>query len=214
MPTTSAAYPYEYFERRDEEDDRLFYAATPALAHVDAPNSAILTAFFQEVFPPNGHFLELMSASNSYLPDLWLPAELIGIGPNSAEMHANPQLSTFDEQDLNLEPILPYEENQFDAVLCNFCIQYLTQPLELFGEINRILKPNGTLITAFSSPYHPEKAIQAWIHSDDKDHIGLVHSYYQLSGNWSNLTVRLKTDGAEPLYILWGQKTPRKTIKR
>jgi ubiquinone/menaquinone biosynthesis C-methylase UbiE len=61
--------------------------------------------------------------------------------------------------DLNSGGPLPFEENTFDAVLCAVSVQYLTRPVETFGEVARVLKPGAPFIITFSNRCFPTKAV-------------------------------------------------------
>jgi dolichol-phosphate mannosyltransferase len=41
---------------------------------------------------------------------------------------------------------LPFTDHSFDAVICSGVIQHLTEDTKIFGEIDRVLRPAGTLI--------------------------------------------------------------------
>lgn len=210
MPTTTAAYPPEYFDRVDESDDTLFYTYPRKVVHIDDAAIATLSDLFAELLPsdPNAHYLDLMSSWRTHLPDSLERGEVIGLGMNADEMADNPQLTSFDIQNLNADHLLPYGGQQFDAAMCTVSVQYLIRPLEVFKEVNRVLKPGGVFIVSFSNRCFPSKAIKAWVHSGDEDHIGLVNSYFQLSENWSDGTARIKNmPDSDPLFMLWAYKS-------
>jgi ubiquinone/menaquinone biosynthesis C-methylase UbiE len=107
---------------------------------------------------------------------------------------------------------LPYENNLFDAVTCAVSVQYLTNPIAVFQEVNRVLKSNGVFVVSFSNRCFPNKAVAVWMASSDEQHIALVGQYFQMSGNWADLTAQ-KTNPAEgypmqadPLYVVWARK--------
>jgi len=48
---------------------------------------------------------------------------------------------------------LPFEEQEFDAVICNFGMQHFTDPAAVFAEAARVLLPGGTLVfTLWAEP--------------------------------------------------------------
>jgi SAM-dependent methyltransferase len=73
-------------------------------------------------------------------------------------LHKNPYLDF--ETDLN--NFIPLESNTFDTILCTDVLEHLAEPHKLFGEIARLLKPNGKLILAVPFYY--------WIHEDPHDY--------------------------------------------
>jgi ubiquinone/menaquinone biosynthesis C-methylase UbiE len=60
---------------------------------------------------------------------------------NAAELGRNGVLSDFVVADLNAEPKLPYPDNTFDVVTNAVSVDYLTRPLEVMKEVQRVLKP-------------------------------------------------------------------------
>ena len=60
---------------------------------------------------------------------------------NEYELSQNKQINEFVVRDLNKDPSFPFESNTFDFVTCVVSVDYLTKPLEVFREINRVLKP-------------------------------------------------------------------------
>ena len=210
MPTTSSAYPPEYFTKMDETDDALFYQQPRLVVHIDEPAIEALTGLFDELLPEKGQILDLMSSWRSHLPARIQKERVTGLGMNSAEMEQNPQLSSHIIQNLNTDQTLPYPDGTFSAVLCSVSIQYITKPLEVFTEVNRILETDGLFIISFSNRCFPSKAINAWVSTQDADHLALVNSYFQFSQGWKDVTVRIKdlatNPPSDPLYMLWGYK--------
>ncbi len=49
-------------------------------------------------------------------------------------------------QDLNLNPVLSFQDKSFDVVLLQLSVDYLKKPLELFKEVSRVLDTGGELI--------------------------------------------------------------------
>lgn len=74
---------------------------------------------------------------------------------NEYELSQNPQLSSFIVRDLNIEPVLPFEDASFDKVTCVVSVDYLNKPKEIFNEIGRVLRPGGECMLAMSNRYVP-----------------------------------------------------------
>ena len=53
-------------------------------------------------------------AVSHYPKDVEL-GNVCGCGMNAKELEMNPQLTSFDAQDLNVNPMLPYEDDSFDG---------------------------------------------------------------------------------------------------
>mmetsp|Transcript_11913 Transcript_11913/g.19903 ORF Transcript_11913/g.19903 Transcript_11913/m.19903 type:complete len:385 (-) Transcript_11913:1852-3006(-) len=90
--------------------------------------------------------LELFSCYDSLLPpgiDLGLT---VGVGWYNVEMQANAALDDYIVQDLSVDPFLPLASNYFDFVIVPAMFQLFQRPLDMFQEINRVLKPGGRAI--------------------------------------------------------------------
>ena len=46
---------------------------------------------------------------------------------------------------------MPFEDNTFDVVTNAVSVDYLTRPLEMMKEVNRVLKPGGLAVMSFSN---------------------------------------------------------------
>ena len=53
----------------------------------------------------------------------------------------NMRLTEYRLHDLNRDPALPFPEPDLDVVLNTVSVDYLTNPLPIFEEVNRMLKP-------------------------------------------------------------------------
>src|SRR5207247_707152 len=71
-----------------------------------------------------------------------------------------------------------------DAVLLTVSIQYITQPITIFREVWRILRPGTPFVVIFSNRMFPMKAVAIWRMLDDQKHIDLVASYFHYAGNF------------------------------
>jgi len=103
-----------------------------------------------------------MSSWVSHLRGTLIDYETIGLGLNEEELKANKQLSGFVVHDLNQKPELPFQDNEFDAVICTASIEYLTQSIQIITEVARVTKPGGVFINTFSDRWFPGKEILPW----------------------------------------------------
>jgi SAM-dependent methyltransferase len=196
--------PAPWYHRADERDDREFYAMPRMVAHIDDDAIAATRALYAEILPPQADVLDLMSSRYSHLPE---PREryvhrVVGLGMNAAEMAANPQLDEYLVHDLNRDPRLPFPDATFDAVLCAVSIQYLQQPVAVFADVARVLRPGGLAAITFSNRCFPTKAVAAWLQSTDEQHLTLVHDYLAASG-FTDIIGTLRTPhGGDPLYAV------------
>ena len=117
--------PQEAFTKLDAEEDEIFYEPPRLVCHIDDGAIAALTQFYREVLPPGGILLDLMSSWVSHLPPEIEFAEIIGHGMNATELAANPRLSRWFVQNLNLDTRLSLENTSVDAAMICVSIQYL-----------------------------------------------------------------------------------------
>ncbi|RME62962.1 MAG: class I SAM-dependent methyltransferase [Alphaproteobacteria bacterium] len=67
-----------------------------------------------------------------------------------ARAQADPRMSGFDGVHL------PYGDASFDIVFCHQVYEHVRRPLDLIGEVRRVLKPGGIFVgsVAYLEPYH------------------------------------------------------------
>ncbi|MEJ2099836.1 MAG: methyltransferase domain-containing protein, partial [Desulfobacterales bacterium] len=133
------------------------------------------------------------------------------------------QLSDFVVYDLNADTTLPFESNTFDAVVNTASVEYLTDPLAVFREVSRILKPEGHFIITFSNRWFPTKAIRIWQELHEFERMGLVLEYFLRAGGFTDLQThsirglpRPHADKyfpdllfSDPVYAVWGRRQAR-----
>mgnify|MGYP003339252912 FL=1 len=144
----------------DDSDDQLFYNYPRFLTHVDEGFIEKLTNLYRQRIPANTRIFDMMSSWVSHLPTDRDFAHVEGHGLNAEELARNPQLNHYFVQDLNINPQLPFPDQEFDAVINCVSIQYLQYPEAVCSEIHRILKPGGIAIISFSNRMFFQKAIQ------------------------------------------------------
>jgi SAM-dependent methyltransferase len=204
----------EHFARLDESPDAEFYSFPRKVVHIDDAAIATVKQLFREVLPANGVVLDLLSSWRSHWPEGFPRQRLVGLGLNAEEMADNPDLDDYVVHDVNAEPQLPFETATFDAVAITVSIQYLTRPLEVFREVNRILKPGGLFVVIFSNRMFPTKAVAIWRALDDQQHLELVQAYFRAAGNFVALTAQDRTPAAiitytDPVYVVMARKGSR-----
>lgn len=203
----SQNFPDAYFQRQDESSDHNFYSFPRKVVHIDAWAIAQLRDTYARLIPQDAVILDMMSSWRSHLPDEINPQRVYGLGMNAEEMADNPQLDEYLVHSLNDIPTLPYNDAQFDAVVCAVSVQYLTQPVTVFTDIKRVLKPGGQAIFSFSNRCFPTKAVAVWLSMTDRQHIALVTRYFEMAGTWGNITSETHAaPNHDPLYIVRAQK--------
>ena len=177
----------QHFERMDEEDDRVFYIQPRKVVHIDDGAIAAVGRLFRELVPPDSVALDLMSSWRSHWPAGHPKARLVGLGLNREEMEDNPDLDEVVVHNVNQVTELPFKDDTFDAVAITVSVQYLTHPVDTFGEVNRILKPGGIFIVSFSNRMFPTKAVYIWRASSDRGRVDLVGTYMEAAGNFEDI---------------------------
>jgi SAM-dependent methyltransferase len=195
------------FSREDESDDSLFYAEPRFEKHIDEQTIDAITDLYRQYLVPDSNVLDLMSSWISHLPEEMVFQKVCGLGMNLEELRRNPRLHDFVVQDLNLDPVLPYPESSFDAVLIAVSVQYLTKPVEVFKSIGRVLKPGGYCIVSTSHRLFPTKAIRAFMVLPATQRCALVASYFNYTGLFeSPLVLDKSPEAADPLWVVLARK--------
>jgi SAM-dependent methyltransferase len=149
------------------------------VTHVDEGFIDQLTQLYRDRLKPNTRILDMMSSWVSHLPEEIEFAHVEGHGLNQEELARNRRLNHYFVQNLNENPQLPLQDEDFDAVLNCVSVQYLQYPDAVFSEIHRILKPGGIAIISFSNRMFFQKAIAAWREGTEASRVELVKSYFQ-----------------------------------
>jgi len=196
------------FERLDESPDENFYRAPRLVHHIDDEARLALSEFCKPLITENSVVLDLMSSWTSHLPESIKPAKVVGHGMNEEELAANLILDNYFVQNLNKTAELPLRNNTYDVCLISVSVQYLTDPLSVFSEVARILKPGGSVIVSFSNRMFSTKAVAIWRALDSEGHGKLVMEYLESTMNFREVSFtnispnKYKTD---PLFVVTGQ---------
>ena len=197
------------FSRIDEKPDPFFYNTPRLVTHIDDDACAALSAYYADILEDGDRILDLMSSCVSHLPVTLKPGKVVGHGMNAIELAANPELDRFFLQDLNASPALPLEESAFDACLIAVSVQYLIDPVGVFAEIGRILRPGGKVAVSYSNRMFPTKAVAIWRALDDTSHSRLIADYLENTALFSDISVSdisPHPGRTDPLYIVTAQR--------
>ena len=199
-----------FFRRQDESPDSVFYQQPRLVVHIDDDAITAATELYRELLPPGGVILDLMSAWRSHLPTDVAYERVVGLGMNGVELADNPQLSEWLVHDLNRDPTLPFADATFDGCVVTVSIQYLTRPIEVFREVNRVLKAGAPFVVTFSNRCFPTKAVSLWLSTADHQHLQIVESYFRASGGWQEIHAEDRSPEvagyADPLFAVWARK--------
>ena len=201
----SEDYPQTWFRRGDESPDPRFYSVARKVTHIDDGAIAAVTSLYAELLPEGAEVLDLMSSWRSHLPPA-RAGRVVGLGMNAEELADNPQLDEVLVADLNADPVLPFGDASFDAVVCCVSVQYLTRPTEVFAEVARVLRPDGPFVITFSNRCFPDKAVAAWMAGGDEDHVTLVSDYFERTPGFGPVEAGASRPGwGDPLYAVWAR---------
>jgi SAM-dependent methyltransferase len=196
--------PEAAFDKLDPSPDAEFYAYPRFVTHIDEGAIAAVTQIYRERLPAGGAVLDLMSSWVSHLPDDVVYATVVGHGMNQEELAANPRLSRWFVQDLNIEPALPLYAGEFDAACLCVSIQYLQRPVDVFREVGRVLRPAAPFIVSFSNRCFPTKAVAIWQSLRGPDQQRLIAAYMHRAG-FTDITGRAAVpDDGDPLWTVIG----------
>jgi SAM-dependent methyltransferase len=202
----------------DPTSDREFYAFPRYVTHVDGGFIRQLIDLYRQQLKPQSRILDLMSSWVSHLPPEMKFAHVEGHGMNQEELARNSQLDHYFIQDLNLNPQLPFPDQDFAAVLITVSVQYLQYPEAVFSEIYRLLQPGGIAIVSFSNRMFSQKAIAACRDGNDFSRIALVKRYFQSVPGFGEASVIARPGsvpgfwqafgilGSDPFYAVLAQR--------
>jgi len=131
----------------------------------------------------------------------------------------NAQLADRVIHDLNVETTPPFADRQFDAVICTASVEYLTNPVAVFRELGRILKPGAQAIMTFSDRWFPTKVIELWTDLHPFERLARVQAYFCSTGNFTGIETetargRLRPENdnyarqqafSDPAYAVWAR---------
>ena len=97
--------PPAAFDKMDPSPDAEFYDQPRFVTHIDDGAIAAVTRIYRETLPAGGALLDVMSSWVSHLPEDAVYASVTGHGMNAEELAANPRLSRWFVQDLNVDGV-------------------------------------------------------------------------------------------------------------
>ena len=208
------------FVRDDDQPDANFYRKPRFVCHIDDTACEMVRNTYGRFLTDGMQVLDLMSSWQSHIHANLKLDRLVGLGLNEDELNRNSQLSDVRVHDLNADSKLPFESNTFDAVVNTASVEYLTDPLAVFRDVSRILRPDGYFILTFSNRWFPTKAIKIWQELHEFERMGLVLEYFLRTGGFKDLQTysirglpRPHDDKyfpellfSDPVYAVWGRK--------
>ena len=203
----SDGFPLGFFERSDGSADATFYSWPRLVTHIDDNAIAAVGALYEEL-EIEGEVLDLMGSWVSHFRTP--PAHLTVLGMSAEELQANSDATATIVHDLNAEPLLPFDDASFNAVVCCVSVDYLTRPLEVFAEVARVLRPGGSLVCTFSNRCFPTKAIRGWLFASDEERCDIVGRYFHFTPGFGEPRRERRTPishPGDPLLAVWAYRT-------
>jgi SAM-dependent methyltransferase len=217
----SSFFDQDAFRREDSEPDAHFYKDPRFVQHLDDTAIDIVASTYSRFLQDGMHVLDLMSSWQSHLPDGLKLDRLAGLGLNERELRRNSRLSEVVVQDLNQSASLPFENESFDAVLNTVSIEYLVNPLAIFKDVQRVLRPGGYFLVSFSNRWFEKKSVKIWKEIHEFERMGMVLEMFLRTEGFTHLQTysmrglpRPHSDKyypdmpySDPVYIVWGQRS-------
>lgn len=182
MSDELADFHPQAFTRANNEPDTIFYAQRGQQTLMDVGARTAVTALYQTSLPATGDICDLMCGALSHIPPGVSHASVTGIDVSLHALEANTALTNRVVQDLNSDRKLPFEDDTLDAITLCDGFAYLTAPLTIFQEIQRVLKPGAPVLLTFSDHFHPAKATALWQALDPADRVRLISVVMTRSG--------------------------------
>jgi SAM-dependent methyltransferase len=199
-----AQFPAGFFERQDPSKDRWFYSQPRIVTHIDDEAISAVGTLYEQL-SIGGDVLDLMGSWTSHFSEL--PRRLVVHGMNVVELSRNEAALGGVVADLNAHPSLPFRDRAFDYAVCAVSVDYLSQPLEVFDEVARVLRPGGRAVFCFSNRLFPTKAIRGWLAASDEQRVGIVATYFTGSVGWGTPEgAQVQTSGRDPLFAVWADR--------
>jgi len=219
-PEWPASFPLleRHLKRLDESPDTRFYSQPRVnVQHIDEYAVKAISKHYADVLPKGGAVLDLMSSWTSHLAPGHGRDKAEGyfsrasaVGMHDAELKSNPALHDFHVHDLNASPRMPfYADSSFDAVFCSVSVDYLADPLPIFAEIHRVLKPGGLAVFTWSNRMFPTKAITAWREASEPARLWICGSYFHFAGGFTpptGLDLSPYPGRSDPVYVVSARK--------
>lgn len=201
-------FPAGFFRRSDESPDTNFYAPDRLVTHIDDRAIRAVGELYRELrIDGDGTVQRVLDFMSSWISHFMsAPAELVVLGMNERELRANPQATSHVLHDLNVDPSMPFPDDEFDAATCCVSIDYLVRPIDVLREVARVVKPGGSVVCTFSNRCFPTKVIRGWLAMDEAQRCIAVTRYFQLAGCFEEPHSKLCTPPnafGDPLYAVW-----------
>jgi len=120
---------------------------------------------------------------------------------------------------LNRAPALPLADAGFDLAVCTVSVEYLVDPVAVFREVGRVLRPGAVFAVVCSERWFPPKVIRVWRELHPFERMGLVLAWLRQAGGFEGLHTESvrglprppddryagRLAFADPVHAVWGR---------
>lgn len=207
------------FGRDNDTPDPQFYQRPRFVNHLDSLALSTVENLYARLIPAGSRVLDLMAGPDSHLNDQVTTESVTGLGMNREELEANPRLTNRLVYDLNANPALPFGEDELDVVINTVSVDYMTRPVEIFREVQRVLRPDGLFVVVFSNRMFPPKAVNIWKRTSESGRVDLVKQFFSKAGGFF-IQGQIESKGkprpaddkyysfgipSDPIYAVWAE---------
>ncbi len=154
MNTFCENFPTDTLYNVDDTGDTAATSADAIVRQADVLTPAVITELVTRLIVVDDPIiLDLTANRDAHIPDSVQPDKVVGLGLNERNLAENATLDEYVVHDLSETPPLPFDDNTFDAAVCSVYVDFMADPVAVFTEVARTLKPGGTFIVIFSNCY-------------------------------------------------------------
>jgi SAM-dependent methyltransferase len=124
--------------------------------------------------------LDLLGGSDRFTSEA-SAGSLHAPAPPARSVGAGRRLSLQVADDLNEQPLLPFEDGAFDAALVTIDVGALRRPLEVFREVGRVLRPAGLVAVSFGQAARDEAHTRLWAEAEDREQLMLAEAFIEFA---------------------------------
>ena len=206
MSTFCENFPTDSLYKIDDTDDTAAATADAIVRRADVLTpSAIRGLVSRLVVDDTPIILDLTANRESHIPDVVRPSKVVGVGLNERNLAENPTLDEYLHHDLSQTPSLPFDDNTFDAALCTVYIDFMVDPVAVFAEVARVLKPGGSFLVIFSHCY-----VKLWRQSLGEGRLKRVRNTFYASDAFERPRVLM----ADSVFAVYAEKPATVDVMR
>jgi len=193
MNTFCENFPTDGLYHIDDKGDTAAASADAIVRQTDVLTPAVITELVSRLVVGKAPIiLDLTANRDAHIPDGVQPSKVVGVGLSERNLAENATLDEYLVHDLNQTPSLPFGGNTFDAAVCSVYIDFMADPVAVFTEAARILKPGGTFVVIFSNCY-----VKLWRQSLGEGRLKKVRNVFYASEAFERPRVLMSQQGQD-----------------